>query len=167
VKSPNKFQIVFICTGNICRSPMAEGILRDSLSPQALTASRVVSAGVGAVAGLPPSDHSVTACAEEGIDISAHRSRPISRQMLRDSDLILTMEDHHAEAVKTLAPDLSDRVELLARYGAADGDEPVTGIPDPIGGELEEYRAARDQIREQILAALPRIEREILAGVKS
>jgi glycine hydroxymethyltransferase len=146
---------------------MAEGILRDALPPRALAVCDVLSAGVGAVAGLPPSDHSVTACAEKGIDIAKHRSRPISRALVAESDLLLAMEEHHALALRALAPDMAGRIEVLARYAAQEKGGDFVGIADPIGGDLEDYRAARDQIEEQVLAALPRIEREILSGVNS
>jgi protein-tyrosine phosphatase len=146
---------------------MAEGILRDALPPRALAVADILSAGVGAVAGLPPSDHSVTACAEKGIDIAKHRSRPVSRSLVAESDLLLAMEQHHADALKALAPDMAGRIELLARYAAQEQGGDFVGIDDPIGGDLEEYRMARDQIEAQILAALPRIEREIFSGVNS
>ena len=118
---------------------------------------------MAAAAGFPASENSVIACAEEGVDISLHRSQPVSRLLLEESDLILAMEDHHADTIKNFAPDLVQNVELLARFGTE--DNPAGGIPDPIGGSLDEYRAARDQIRNEIITALPRIEREILAGV--
>jgi protein-tyrosine-phosphatase len=159
------FNIVLVCTGNICRSPMAEGILRDSLSPKALSFATVSSAGTGAIAGLPASEHSVTACDEAGIDIASHRSRPLSRYLIEESDLLLTMEEHHSSGARSLAPDLADRVHVLEGYGSEDETGRVTGVPDPIGGSLDEYRSSFRRIQQQINNALPRIEREILAGV--
>ena len=140
---------------------MAAGILESVLSPQALVIARVSSAGTGAMNGMPASQNSVRACEEDGIDISRHRSRAVSRQLLETSDLVLAMEQHHVEAMRRVAPDLSDRIHLLSRY-AADGNPAVQGgVPDPIGGDLEDYRLIFAEIRDQIRAALPRLEREI------
>ena len=142
---------------------MGEGLLRNSLSEKARKATIVSSAGTGAIAGLPASENSIVACAEAGIDIASHRSRPLSRRLIEESDLILTMEDHHAAAARSLAPELADRIHLLARYGAE--KENVAGVGDPIGGSLEEYRASFKEIQRQVLGARAKLEREILAGV--
>jgi protein-tyrosine-phosphatase len=159
--SRRPFNILFVCTGNICRSPMAVGILESVLSPQALVVAKISSAGTGAMTGMPASENSVRVCEEEGIDISRHRSRAITRHLLETSDLVLAMEKHHAEAMRRLAPDLGDRIHLLSQY-AADGNPAVQGgVPDPIGGDLEDYRLIFAELRDQIRAALPRLEREI------
>jgi len=141
---------------------MAEGILKDTLSPRALSMSEIGSAGTAALTGLPASGHSVTICQEEGIDISRHRSRSLNRYLVEESDLVLAMEEHHAEAARRLAPDLGDRIHLLLRY-AANGNPAVRGgVPDPIGGDLEDYRMTFVEVHEQITAALPRLEGEIV-----
>jgi protein-tyrosine-phosphatase len=142
---------------------MAEGILRDLLSPRSLGVTDVSSAGTGAVVGLPASEHAITVCAEDGIDVAKHRSRPLSPYLLEESDLVLTMEDHHREAARRVAPDLADRIHLLARYAAGDDVGTLLGVPDPIGGDLEDYRTAYAEIRDALVRALPRIEREISA----
>jgi protein-tyrosine phosphatase len=140
---------------------MAEGILRDILSPRALSLCEIGSAGTGALTGLPASEHSVTICLEEGIDISRHRSRSLTRQLVEESDLVLAMEEHHAETARRLAPDHGDRIHLLHRY-AANGNPAVRGgVPDPMGGDLEDYRMTFVEIHEQITAAFPRLEGEI------
>lgn len=146
---------------------MAEGILKDLLPMRALAAARVGSAGTGALAGYPASVHAITVCAENGIDIEGHRSRPLSPHLIEENDLILTMEDHHRAATVGLAPDCESRIHLLARYAADNSPAASEGVGDPIGGSLEEYRATYRQILGQIEAALPRIEREILAAVES
>ena len=163
--SPQRFQIILVCTGNICRSPMAEGLLRDSLSEKTLAVTVVSSAGTAALAGLPASENSIIACAEAGIDISSHRSRPLSRRLIEESDLILTMEDHHVTIARHLAPDLADRIHLLARYGTDADDVEAVGVADPLGGSLEEYRTSFEEIQRQLVGARAKLEREILAGV--
>lgn len=140
---------------------MAVGVLESDLSPQALSVTKITSAGTGAMTGLPASENSIRVCEEEGIDISRHRSRVVTRAVLEQNDLVLAMEKHHADAMRRLAPDLGDRIHLLSQY-AADGNPAVQGgVPDPIGGNLEDYRMIFAEIRDQIRAALPRLEREI------
>lgn len=159
----SRFHILVVCTGNICRSPMGEGILRHVLSPRALSVTRVGSAGTGAVSGLKASTHSVTACEEQGIDIADHRSTPLTPDLLRSTDLVLTLEMHHRDAARAAVPDRADRIHLLSEFAGMGAG----GVADPIGGSLEEYRRTYAQIARQIQAAAPRIEEVIFATVES
>jgi protein-tyrosine-phosphatase len=137
---------------------MAEGILRTPF-PRALPRGDRLGRNRGLTGR--PREHSVTVCQEEGIDISRHRSRSLTRLLVEESDLVLAMEEHHAETARRLAPDHGDRIHLLQRY-AANGHPAVRGgVPDPMGGDLEDYRMTFVEIHEQITAALPRLEGEI------
>lgn len=160
------FSILMVCTGNICRSPMAEGILRRELETAGAAGFRVASAGVAAMPGLPASTHAVMACAEIGIDISGHRSQPLTRRLVKDSDLVLTMEIHHWYAVREAAPDETKKIHLLSRYAAGSEASAPLGVDDPIGGDLEEYRSALSTIRTYVRDALPRIQAEIREAVR-
>jgi protein-tyrosine-phosphatase len=138
---------------------MAEGLLKSVLSPRALAQARIMSAGTGALAGLPASDHSITACAEEGVDIASHRSRPLTVPLIEESDLLLVMEAHHRTAVTRVVPQAAGKAHLLGAYASEAGEN---GVDDPIGGDLEDYRVTFRTIQQLITKALPRLEREIL-----
>ena len=90
--------ILFVCTGNICRSPMAEGLFRHAVKGRG--DFEVFSAGVGAIDGLPPSEHAVRAVRELGIDISRQRSRMLTADLVRRADYIFGMTHSHVDAIK-------------------------------------------------------------------
>jgi protein-tyrosine-phosphatase len=159
------YSILMVCTGNICRSPMAEGLLRTRLSPRAAEFATVSSAGVAAAPGIRASIHSVTVCRENSIDISSHRSRPLTPVLVRQSDLILVMEEHHRDAIVHMAPAVRDKVFVLPQYATESAVTP--GIPDPIGQDVSAYREVFQKLDEYITQALPRIEASIAAAGKS
>ena len=142
---------LFVCTGNICRSPMAEGLLRH------LTAGRAgydaCSAGVGAIQGQRPSVHAVEAMEDLGIDISQQRSRPLSAGLVERADYILGMTHGHVEAILLLYPHAAEKTFLLREFDET-LEEFEKDIPDPIGQSVEVYRHCRDQIEQGILSML-------------
>lgn len=115
-------RILIVCVGNICRSPMAEFLLRDQLACPDIC---VASAGLGALVGHPPDHHATALLRERGIDASAHRARQLERVMLRDADLVLVMERSHLRAVTRMAPEASGKLFLLRHWVGADD------VPDP------------------------------------
>jgi protein-tyrosine-phosphatase len=127
--------IVFVCTANLCRSPMAEALLRARL----LDGVRVSSMGIGAQAGLPPLDSCARACRELGIDISAHRSRPVVAGELLEATRVLVMEPTHREYLTTVLPALSPRIALAGSWPGA--DNPADAIADPVGKPRAAYVA--------------------------
>ncbi|MCA9052809.1 MAG: low molecular weight protein arginine phosphatase, partial [Planctomycetaceae bacterium] len=149
--------VMFVCTGNTCRSPMAEAMFRKMLSERLNCSEEeliergylVVSAGLATTAGMPASEHSVSLMREEGVDLTGHHSQPATPELLGIADLIVTMTRSHRDSILARFPALSDRVRVLSATG---GD-----VSDPYGGNREEYQRCRDEIREhlqQLLAAL-------------
>jgi len=150
--------VLFICTGNICRSPMAEGLFRDLVKGRKDIA--VGSAGIGAVSGQLPSVHSVEVMDELGIDINGVRSRPITPEMVRRSDFIFCMTYGHLDSMLLLFPEAADKTFLVREF---ENEVPVIAreIPDPIGACRDTYRHCRDQIAK----ALPRLLDFILSAI--
>ncbi len=138
--------VVMVCTGNICRSPMAKYLLRQWLGPD--SPWEVESAGVGAVGGQPASEEAVIALAEKGIDGSRHRSRALDEGLVDAADFIVVMTDDHRRIVQQRFPGARDRVYLLKSFGPAESDE---DIADPIGQSVDVYRDCRDEMN----AAMP------------
>ena len=128
-------RILFVCTGNTCRSPMAEGIFRQMLKGKE-TGVSCGSAGLAAADGLPPTPHAVEACREIGVDISGQRSRNLSWRDLQDTDLFVVMTKGHLQA--------------LAADGVPEAKIRVLCVPDPYGGTLEIYRQCRDAIQASL-----------------
>ena len=105
--------ILVVCTANICRSPVAEALLRDRLQKRGLTDWVVRSAGTWAQEKIGASQYSVELMAEKGLDISGHRAEMVSRQMLKEADLVLCMEAGHAEALRVEFPGAADKIYLM------------------------------------------------------
>jgi len=145
---------LFVCTGNTCRSPMAEALFRRLLSEQMHCADDelvdrgviVASAGVAAGPGQPASDESVEQMRLRGIDLRGHESQPLTGELLMQADRVFTMTRGHRELVLRQFPQLAERVEVLSRDG---GD-----VVDPIGGGPDEYRRCAEQIETHLRALL-------------
>ena len=114
--------ILVVCVGNICRSPMAEALLKRALRGQ--DEFTVESAGLGALVGHPASEHSVELMAEVGEDITAHRARQIHPDMVRDADLVLVMETGHKRAIDDADPTARGKVHRLGEWQGVDVDDP-------------------------------------------
>lgn len=129
--------ILLVCSGNTCRSPLAAAILADKLTATPDVGPAVVqSAGIAAWDGTPASEGSYLVAIERGLDLSGHRARMLTADQVRDADLILTMGEAHARRVAELGGE--QKVFTLAEYGGyPDGRR---DIPDPMGGDVAGYR---------------------------
>jgi protein-tyrosine-phosphatase len=136
-------RILFVCSGNTCRSPLAEGIARKLLSASGRDQWVVSSAGTSAAPDLPASDHSVEVARRNGVDIAGHRSRPLDAESVGRADLIVTMGSRHRASVGMLDGNAVDYTYLLSEFcDSIDGD-----VPDPIGGGVETYERTFNTIR--------------------
>jgi RpiB/LacA/LacB family sugar-phosphate isomerase len=157
--------ILFICTGNVCRSPMAEALFRRVTDGRG--AFRVLSAGLGALDGQPPTSHSVTAMRELGLDISGQRSRMLTTELVRMADYIFGMTRGHVETVALLYPAAAEKTFLLREFDES-LDPYEKDISDPIGSSYEVYVNCRDQIEQGITSLLKFMEQhQILSAPQS
>ena len=147
--------ILFLCTGNVCRSPMAEGLFRHAVKGRG--EFRILSAGLGAMDGQSPTNHSVQAMREIGIDISHQRSRALTAELVRSADLILGMTHSHTDTVALLYPSAAEKTFLLREFDET--LEPYEkDISDPIGSPYHIYVECRDQIEQGIVTLLKFME---------
>lgn len=130
--------ILMVCSGNLCRSPMAAGLLRNKLATEHPNGQhRVFSAGIWALDGQPASPNAVAVMAERGIDISDHIAHTIAAEDIAEADLILGMSHEHVEMIRNTWPQYEWKLFRLCEMSGKRKD-----IQDPYGGSLEAYRAS-------------------------
>jgi protein-tyrosine phosphatase len=144
-KRKKKRVIVFVCTGNTCRSPMAQGLLQSYLDEKGITNIEVRTAGVMTIPGLLPTPEAVQVMEAAGIDIKKHRSAPLTPEMIRKADLILGMTPFHVQFALRLSDDARNRTFLLKEYTKSDLKN--YQITDPMGATLEVYKRVFREIK--------------------
>ncbi len=145
----NRF-FLFVCTGNTCRSPLAEGLFRKILAEKVGCKEAelheqgyiVASAGIAATYGAPASLESIEVAETENVDINSHQSQPLSQNLVDEADYIFTMTRQHRDFIISAKPDAADRVKLLSQDGM--------DILDPIGGDYSIYEACKKEIEQNL-----------------
>ena len=144
--------ILIVCTANICRSPVVEALLKDRLAAQGLEHWLVESAGTWASKGQNASEFGALLMAEQGLDISDHKSQPVTKVLLAVTDLILTLEVGHAEALRAEFPEDANKVYPLTQMAGE-----IYSVEDPYGGPREAYERMVAEVTQLVDDGLPKI----------
>lgn len=137
--------IIFLCTGNTCRSPMAAALFQSGLSAEEREQYEVRSFGLAAFGGEPASDYAVEVMKEHGIDIAGHRSTPLNRYALSEAELVVCMTEAHSR--------------VLLQVGVEPERLVVFDIPDPYKGTLADYRRCAEKIKTELTKVYDRIRK--------
>lgn len=149
-------RILYVCTGNTCRSAMSEIITRRLLQERGLQDFSVSSAGTAAWEGAPASDGALLVALEHAMDLSGHRAQALTRELMDNHDLVLVMGPHHRERAEAMGG--KGKTHLLTNFASRGGvSKPVV---DPFGGELEQYRQTYEELEREIGLVLDRIAQE-------
>lgn len=151
-----KFNILFVCTGNTCRSPLAKGILEKMLKESGVDFIEVESAGMGAFEGNPASSYAVETTLARDIDLSFHRSRRLNKEILRKADLVLAMSNEHLQEIKKLDEKSFEKTHLLKSFPRKIENKNFS-IADPMGKGLDEYNLCFIQMEKEIKRIFPKL----------
>jgi len=161
----DKFKVLFVCTGNTCRSPTAEGILKKMLKENGVENIEVSSAGTCRLKNAPASLFAIQVAGTRDVDLSRHRSRELSVNMIQEADLILAMSQEHLSYIKRIDKRATRKVCLLKAFpqqhpvSNEDQDQGVLSIKDPMGGSLDDYEYSFSEIEKEVARIFPELLR--------
>ena len=142
-------KILFVCTGNSCRSVMAQGLLRHLLQKKGRNDIQVLSAGVATIGGMGPTPETVEVMKSMEVDVSGHVGQPVTPELVRHADIIFCMEEFHREWIIAGAPEAAPKTHLLKTFQANQKAQDPN-IPDPIGRPKEVYESCSMTIKDSI-----------------
>lgn len=146
-------RLLFVCTGNTCRSPLAEALARREAIERGLADVEVASAGTSAWDGAPASDGALLVALERSLDLGTHRAQQLTRELVEAHDVILAMGPHHVERAEALGGE--GKAFLLSAY--AGGTDTGPAISDPFGGDLEQYRDTLNELQREVRRVFDRL----------
>lgn len=150
-----EMKVLFVCTGNTCRSSMAEGLARATAAEKDLQDIHFASAGTLAWPGEKAAEHAIKTLAEHGIEISSHRSTLLTPELILEVDLVLTMTAGHSQQVLRVIPEAEGKVFTLGNFAGTPID-----ISDPYGSSLANYRQCAGEMKRMIELALDKIKNQ-------
>lgn len=155
--------ILFVCTGNTCRSSMAEALFKDMIKEYGEDPEKeynIISAGVAALDGMGASPEAIKAMEEMGIDLGDHKATLLTEEIIESADLILTMTKSHRDMVLIMDPNARDKTYILSSYALGEEVENAPDIIDPFGGSLRTYRESAKEIKGYLKRVMKSLDRD-------